>query len=388
VPMWGDATGIAVFTLHPRTDAAAAPQIGSGDIYSTIGSNAYRIRAASLTGSVVSDDTSAPAGGSAPKTQPSRLLVTASLPSNVQRASGKLYISGPQVKGGEAAVDFEITAKDMALWPLLTVLAGYFLAFWVGEWITRGRPMNLNRASISRAQNRLEDLLKLKSGLSDHQDVIAILNSLAEAERDNELADFAAFQKAIASAESSIDQLIKNPPAAVQLQAVAPAPQVELLGSPAEHTLGRLLQFLVTNAPSAWTPETAISWSISKDGGANEPFAATKGLPARANHRVRSVGSYTVTAIANNASVSSQAFTVAKDPSQSIVSRIVRLDVWIEVLAAAVAALLAYIAIDAVESFGSKQDYLLTFLGGFGINSTIKSIGGVLGRLRGSFSNT
>jgi len=330
-----------------------------------------------------------PKTGSAAQTAsgPAYLHVDASLPANVQRAYSKLYIRGPHVKGGEAAVEFEMAAKDLAVWPLLTVLAGYFLAFKVGDWVTRLRPIALNRASIARAQARLEDFLKIRPDLSNHPQVIAILNFLAEAQRGNELADFSTFLKSLTTAESAIDQLIKSPPAGL---AKAPRiePDIALLGPPAEHTLGRLLQFLVTNPPEDWTPETAIAWSIGKDKGALVPFASTKGLPARANHRVRDVGSYVVTAEANNIKVSSKNFNIAEDPSQTITRKIANLDLWIEVLAAAIAALFAYISIEAMDSFGSKENYLLAFVGGFGINNTMKGIGAVLGRLRGGFSTS
>jgi len=48
LPFWGNASGSATLTIHPETDSSAAPKIGSGDVYSSIGSNPYRIGEASL----------------------------------------------------------------------------------------------------------------------------------------------------------------------------------------------------------------------------------------------------------------------------------------------------------------------------------------------------
>ncbi len=56
-PFLKDATGSASFTYHPQIVLAPPPGIGSGDVYTIIGSNAYRVGTASLTGSLTPEPT-------------------------------------------------------------------------------------------------------------------------------------------------------------------------------------------------------------------------------------------------------------------------------------------------------------------------------------------
>ena len=51
-------------------------------------------------------------------------------------------------------------------------------------------------------------------------------------------------------------------------------------------------------------------------------------------------------------------------------------------LAVVFAAILAYIAIDNLQTFGSVSDYALAFLGGFGLNSTTSGFSGVLSKFK------
>jgi hypothetical protein len=69
-----------------------------------------------------------------------------------------------------------------------------------------------------------------------------------------------------------------------------------------------------------------------------------------------------------------------QDKSTWSQSRIAQLDKLILLLAVIFAAILSYLAIDKLDTFGTVSDYALAFLGGFGLNATTSGFSSVLGR--------
>lgn len=79
-------------------------------------------------------------------------------------------------------------------------------------------------------------------------------------------------------------------------------------------------------------------------------------------------------------------FGLDKNQSLSFQWRIHNWDMAILLLAVAFAAILSYLAIDKLETFGSVSDYALAFLGGFGLNATTSGFSAVVSRFTASAS--
>jgi hypothetical protein len=69
-----------------------------------------------------------------------------------------------------------------------------------------------------------------------------------------------------------------------------------------------------------------------------------------------------------------------KDKSTGLQWQIAQADKAILLLAVVFAAILSYLAIDQLQTFGTVSDYTLAFLGGFGLNSTTSGFSAVLSR--------
>jgi hypothetical protein len=75
-------------------------------------------------------------------------------------------------------------------------------------------------------------------------------------------------------------------------------------------------------------------------------------------------------------------FRLDKDQSVNFLSRIAVSDKAVLFLAVVFAAILSYLAIDKLETFGSISDYALAVLGGFGLNATTSGFSAVVSRFK------
>lgn len=69
-----------------------------------------------------------------------------------------------------------------------------------------------------------------------------------------------------------------------------------------------------------------------------------------------------------------------RDKSIGVQWEIAQADKAILLLAVVFAAILSYLAIDQLQTFGTVSDYALAFLGGFGLNATTSGFSAVLSR--------
>lgn len=97
-------------------------------------------------------------------------------------------------------------------------------------------------------------------------------------------------------------------------------------------------------------------------------------------------GQYILKLSVDSAQVAVLPFRLDKDQSRSFAARIATSDKAILVLAVVFAAILSYLAIDKLETFGSISDYALAFLGGFGLNATTSGFGAVISRFKAGTS--
>jgi hypothetical protein len=81
-------------------------------------------------------------------------------------------------------------------------------------------------------------------------------------------------------------------------------------------------------------------------------------------------------------------FRVETDKTEWSQWKIANIDKAILLLAVIFAAILSYLAIDNLETFGTVSDYSLAFLGGFGLNATTSGFSAVFSRFGGSSQGT
>ena len=93
-------------------------------------------------------------------------------------------------------------------------------------------------------------------------------------------------------------------------------------------------------------------------------------------------GQYILRATVDSTPLAVLPFRPEKDASRSFLSRIRAINYAILLLAVVFAAILSYLAIDKLETFGSISDYALVFLGGFGLNATTSGFGAVISRFK------
>jgi hypothetical protein len=91
-------------------------------------------------------------------------------------------------------------------------------------------------------------------------------------------------------------------------------------------------------------------------------------------------GLHTLRLSVDDKEIDTYQFRVEKDRTAGLQYGIAQADKLILILAAVFAAILSYLAIDQLDTFGTVSDYALAFLGGFGLNSTTSGFSAVLSR--------
>jgi len=95
-------------------------------------------------------------------------------------------------------------------------------------------------------------------------------------------------------------------------------------------------------------------------------------------------GVYNIQVSVDGTVVDSYRLPLEKDKSTGILWKVAQADKAILLLAVVFAAILSYLAIDQLQTFGTVSDYALAFLGGFGLNSTTSGFSAVLSRFGAS----
>jgi hypothetical protein len=310
------------------------------------------------------------------------LEVSVTLPRSATNAVGTLRARSPDFKS-DVETPIAIAAKDWSLWPLIVVFLGQVLSFRIARWVGKDRQALLNRATWQRIDTDLENLLAQRLDLASNPSRAAILELLQRARWQDDEGNVDGAKSSLAAAQTKLDELraVPRPAAPPTGPSAPPPPRVEILDAPATRMVDRPLQFIISNPDPQWLPADNVQWTYSRDGGAPVPLATTRERQAVYSFNMQ--GAYQLAAKVGNQAVTPVAFQVLPAPKHPLLAWIASVDNAISLLAVFIAAALSYIAIDKLESFGTVSDYILSFVGGFGINETLKGFGPVLAKLRG-----
>jgi hypothetical protein len=324
-----------------------------------------------------------------------------SVPSNVQKASGVLRLRSPEF-ASDIETPVTLLIKDFWLYAAIVVFLGQLLSFWVNNWITVGRQNTLNELEVAPLESSLTKLLISRPDLESHPEVLVIMTLLDSAGQANKLGEVESAKNIIKEAKGKFDSFMGN----------VPAPQPPL-GGPAIVMLqknrsypGRTLNFVITNPDPSWLAGSVYKWEWSGQGLPWRQAVAqaeqkklremTKEYLDTQQWRVLyeaqdlknisprfwRTGQYILKLTVNSAQVLVLPFRLEKDTSLNFLSRIRVSDYGILLLAVVFAAILSYLAIDKLETFGSVSDYSLAFLGGFGLNATTSGFSAVISRFK------
>jgi hypothetical protein len=355
-----------------------------------------------------------PAGGTSQGVLTGKLFeIEPSVPSNVKEASGVLRLHSPEF-ASDLELPITLLVKDWWPYAALAVFLGQLLSFWVNNWINTGRQRGLNKLAMAPVESGLVSLLLRRPDLEEDDRVMAIRTLLNNAVQANKLGEIEAARTSIKAAQDKLEELKRAPapPAPVS----PPSPTVLMLESGYAH-VGRRLNFAVINPDSGWADNALYKWECScqitptlrsrffgvlktKDQGSEDeaarPQASTLFFETEGQNLKNiardfwNEGQYILTLTVGGAERQAAAYTfrVDADKSRGSVKKIAASDKAILLLAVVFAAILSYVAIDSLQTFGSVSDYALAFLGGFGLNSTTAGFSSVLSRFRAGTSGT
>jgi hypothetical protein len=386
---WPFSTVDAVHCLQLRATPAgplASPAVESGELLA--GTPAAVVPNAMVTGRFEAcPSTALTAANSSPR-QPSLdsvvppLVVRASLPRSLTAATATLRIDGPDIKPN-STIALQIQAKDIMLWPLLVVLAAVALSRYVHNWVQSGRTAALNLAEMNAIADDLQTLEVLKSGALDQAKVSEVRRLLAEAARLQDRGDVVAAGTSLTNARKKLDELIV---AAGGLGArgiaAAVVPAVVIETPVADRTTGRALTFSVADP----IPPGAI-WQLGVDGAFRtlDVVADPRATPAGSRVSIAPLqqpGVYAVRLAAGGDLGEATTFRVDPALSGRILRRVRQTDLSIDLLAAALTALIMTVAISELATFGTFRDYVLQFAGAFGVTESIKGFANTLATVR------
>ncbi len=299
------------------------------------------------------------------------------VPSSVQKASGVVRLRSPEF-ASDIETPVTLLVKDWWPYAAIVVFCGQFLSFWVNNWITVGRQQKLNKLEVSPIESSLVSLLISRPDLDSRQE----------------------------EAKDKLDQFTSNLPT---LQSASAPPSIVMLQKNRSYS-ARRLNFVVTNPDSKWTGDSVYKWEWSGQRPTYKEVltrafsgAEEKGVKQMSREyldtqqwrtlyeaqNLRNVstifwktGQYILKVSIESVQAAVLPFRLEKDQSLNFLSRIATSDKAILVLAVVFAAILSYLAIDKLETFGSISDYALAFLGGFGLNATTSGFSAVISRVK------
>lgn len=328
-----------------------------------------------------------------------------SVPSSVQKAFGVIRLRSSQFASD---IDTPVTllVKDFWLYAALAVFLGQFLSFWVNNWLTVGRQNKLNQLYVTPIESKLMNLLLKRPDLDGRPEIAEVGALLDSAAQANKLDDVESAKANIKTANDEFDKFASaipiaqpstGPPAVVMLQQARSRP-------------GRRLTFVITNSDPAWTGKSVYKWEWSgqrptiREALTGDTDKGVKQLTKEyldkqqwrtlyeaPNLNTMSTafwksGQYILRVTVDSNQLAPLPFRLEKDASRTFLARIRTIDSAILLLAVVFAAILSYLAIDKLETFGSISDYALAFLGGFGLNATTSGFGAVISRFKAGTS--
>jgi hypothetical protein len=312
------------------------------------------------------------------------LQIEPRVPSSIKQATGTLHVQSP-----EFTVDLDIPVtllvKDWWVYAAIVVFLGQLLSFWVNHWINVGRRRRLNKVALSPVESGLIRLLLARPDLIGGPGVEEINILLDSASQANRLGDVDAAMSSIKSAQDKLNALSATPPPAPSGQ-TAP-PKLFLLQNSHPYVFRRL-NFAVFNPNPAWTERTIYKWEYKSP---KNPAWTTLFEGQNLKDIAREFytpGLHALQLSVDSNVVDTYQFRLEKDRTAGLLYEVAQADKIILLLAVVFAAILSYLAIDQLDTFGTVSDYALAFLGGFGLNSTTSGFSAVLSRFGASSPGT
>ncbi len=282
----------------------------------------------------------------------------------------------------------------------MVVFSGQMLSFFVSNWINTGRKKKLNKLAMAPVESGLVNLLLARPDLVDSSAVADINTLLNTAVQANRLGEVDAAISSVKSAQTKLDDLRKTP-TPPQEESVSP-PRLLMLQSGHAY-VGRRLNFVIVNPDPKWKDTSMYKWegsgskTIKKWRWSGPTEMAIKEEPKTLfdAQNLKDIatefdapGMYCQQVYIDGTAGPSLTFRVETDKTVWSQWKIANIDNAILLLAVIFAAILSYLAIDKLETFGTVSDYALAFLGGFGLNATTSGFSAVFSRFGGSPQGT
>jgi hypothetical protein len=297
------------------------------------------------------------------------------VPSNIKEATGTLHIQSTEF---QYFLDVPVTilVKDWWGYAAFVVFLGQFLSFSVNNWINVGRRRKLNKLALSPVESSLINLLLSRPDLIDSPEVVAVSSLLDNAAQSNRLSDVDAAMASIKAADDKLAALSATqvPPPPQQ----APPPQLFLLQKGHAYAYRRL-NFAILYPDKTWPSTAVYKWEWKGQKTEWKTLFEAQNLKDIVTE-FYAPGIYNVQLSVNGMMIDTFQVRLDKDKSTGLQWQIAQADKAILVLAVIFAALLSYIAISQLQTFGTVSDYALAFLAGFGLNSTTSGFSAVLSR--------
>lgn len=306
------------------------------------------------------------------------LQIEPSVPSSLKEAAGTLHLQSSEFPS-DLDIPVNLQVKDWWVYAAIVVFLGQLLSFWVNNWINTGRRRKLNKLAMAPVESGVVNLLLTRPELEDSADIAAISTLLDTAAQANRLGEVDAAVASIKSAQTRLDALRTSLPPPLQQslpQQPLPAPKLLMLQSGHAY-VGRQLNFVILNPDSTWKDTAMYTWEWSGEKTPMTTLFAAQNLKNIATE-FYAPGQYNLQVSVDKNVVCTLPFRLERDKSLWSLSRIAQLDKLILLLAVVFAAILSYLAIDKLDTFGTVSDYALAFLGGFGLNATTSGFSAVL----------
>jgi len=307
------------------------------------------------------------------------LQLEPSVPSSIKEANGTLHIQSTEFPI-DLDVPVTLLVKDWWGYAAFVVFLGQLLSFWVTNWINVGRRQKLNKLSLWPLENRLVNLLLTRPDLNDSPDVAVVSSLLDSAALSNKLSDVDTAMSFIKNAQDKLAELYALAiPAAPDK---AKPPQLFLLQKDHAYAFRRI-HFVLLNPDDKWPATAVYKWQWSGQDGVWKTLFEAQNLRDIVTH-FDAPGNYNVRLTVDKIELNPYGIRLEKDKTTGIQWKIAQADKAILLLAVVFAAILSYLAIDQLQTFGTVSDYALAFLGGFGLNSTTSGFSAVLARFGAS----
>jgi hypothetical protein len=334
------------------------------------------------------------------------LQIEPSVPSNVKEATGTLHLQSSEF-ANDLDIPVTLLVKDWWIWAAMVVFSGQMLSFFVSSWINTGRKKKLNKLAMGPVESGLVNLLLTRPDLVEDNPAVAGINTLLNAAvQANRLGEVDAAVNNIKSAQTKLDELQKTP--ITTQQAAASPPRILMLQNGHAY-VGRRLNFVIVNPDPAWKNTAMYEWKMSGVTAKATTIKKRKWFGLKRTEtpiteaRKRLFEAQDLKDIATEFDAPDQyclkvyidqkdgpslTFRVETDKTEWSQWKIANIDNAILLLAVIFAAILSYLAIDNLETFGTVSDYALAFLGGFGLHATTSGFSAVFSRFGGSSQGT